>query len=166
MVDSKEDYEFDLGVKGLKALHFWFQLYSYLLFNIFLSYLEDCIVMILECHSLSFVFISQWILKFTCCVSFGNCPGNITAFYFIMLFTFLLQHVLNLSFMDAAKGCNKDITTRTKVVCNRCNGKRAEPGTTYSQCPTCKGTGEVRIVHLCCSLLFTLVWDLELFFVL
>nr|XP_058949448.1 dnaJ homolog subfamily A member 3, mitochondrial-like [Pocillopora verrucosa] len=52
------------------------------------------------------------------------------------------QHVLNLSFMDAAKGCNKDITTRTKVVCNRCNGKRAEPGTTYSQCPTCKGTGE------------------------
>ena len=68
--------------------------------------------------------------------------------------------------MDAAKGCNKDITTRTKVVCNRCNGKRAEPGTTYSQCPTCKGTGEVRIVHLCCSLLLTLVWDLELFFVL
>ena len=59
MVDSKENYEFDLGVKGLKALHFWFQLYNYLLFNIFLSYLEDCIVMILECHSLSLVFISQ-----------------------------------------------------------------------------------------------------------
>ncbi|XP_078369632.1 dnaJ homolog subfamily A member 3, mitochondrial-like isoform X2 [Oculina patagonica] len=52
------------------------------------------------------------------------------------------QHVLNLSFMDAAKGCNKDITTRTRVICNRCNGKRAEPGTTYSQCSTCKGTGE------------------------
>ncbi|PFX19873.1 DnaJ-like subfamily A member 3, mitochondrial [Stylophora pistillata] len=52
------------------------------------------------------------------------------------------QHVMNLSFMDAAKGCNKDVTTRTKVVCDRCNGKRAEPGTTYSQCPTCKGTGE------------------------
>ena len=45
--------------------------------------------------------------------------------------------------MDAAKGCNKDITTRMRVICNRCDGKRAEPGTTYSQCSTCKGTGEV-----------------------
>ena len=53
------------------------------------------------------------------------------------------QHVINLSFMDAAKGCNKDITTRMRVICNRCDGKRAEPGTTYSQCSTCKGTGEV-----------------------
>ena len=45
--------------------------------------------------------------------------------------------------MEAAKGCNKDITARTQVICNRCDGKRAEPGTTYSKCPTCKGTGEV-----------------------
>ena len=45
--------------------------------------------------------------------------------------------------MDAAKGCNKDITTRMRVICNRCDGKRAEPGTTYSKCSTCKGTGEV-----------------------
>ena len=58
------------------------------------------------------------------------------------------QHVINLSFMDAAKGCNKDITTRTRVICNRCNGKRAEPGTTYSQCSTCKGTGEVCVFLL------------------
>lgn len=58
-------------------------------------------------------------------------------------FSFYFQHVINLSFMDAAKGCNKDITTRTRVICNRCDGKRAEPGTTYSQCSTCKGTGEV-----------------------
>lgn len=56
---------------------------------------------------------------------------------------FILQHVINLSFMDAAKGCNKDITTRMRVICNRCDGKRAEPGTTYSKCSTCKGTGEV-----------------------
>ncbi|XP_020601247.1 dnaJ homolog subfamily A member 3, mitochondrial-like isoform X2 [Orbicella faveolata] len=53
-----------------------------------------------------------------------------------------VQHVINLSFMDAAKGCDKDITTRMRVTCNRCDGKRAEPGTTYSQCSTCKGTGE------------------------
>ena len=45
--------------------------------------------------------------------------------------------------MEAAKGCNKDITARTQVICDRCDGKRAEPGTTYSTCSTCKGTGEV-----------------------
>ena len=47
--------------------------------------------------------------------------------------------------MEAAKGCNKDITARTQVICDRCDGKRAEPGTTYSTCSTCKGTGEVLI---------------------
>ena len=45
--------------------------------------------------------------------------------------------------MEAAKGCNKDITARTQVICDRCDGKRAEPGTTYSTCSTCKGTGQV-----------------------
>lgn len=44
--------------------------------------------------------------------------------------------------MEAAKGCNKDITARTQVICDRCDGKRAEPGTTYSTCSTCKGTGQ------------------------
>ncbi|XP_074619530.1 dnaJ homolog subfamily A member 3, mitochondrial-like isoform X2 [Acropora palmata] len=57
-------------------------------------------------------------------------------------FNEIQQHVLNLSFMEAAKGCNKNITARTQVVCDRCDGKRAEPGTSYSKCPTCKGTGE------------------------
>ena len=47
--------------------------------------------------------------------------------------------------MEAAKGCNKDITARTQVICDRCDGKRAEPGTTYSTCSTCKGTGQVLI---------------------
>ena len=50
--------------------------------------------------------------------------------------------------MEAAKGCNKDITARTQVICDRCDGKRAEPGTTYSTCSTCKGTGEVLIFFL------------------
>lgn len=50
--------------------------------------------------------------------------------------------------MEAAKGCNKDITARTQVICDRCDGKRAEPGTTYSTCSTCKGTGQVLIFFL------------------
>ena len=65
----------------------------------------------------------------------------------LKFFLFFFQHVINLSFMDAAKGCNKDITTRMRVICNRCDGKRAEPGTTYSQCTTCNGTGEVGYMY-------------------
>jgi len=59
--------------------------------------------------------------------------------------------------MDAAKGCNKDITTRMRVNCNRCDGKRAEPGSSYSQCPTCKGTGEVGYTH---GVIISLFYDL------
>lgn len=60
--------------------------------------------------------------------------------------------------MEAAKGCNKDITARTQVICDRCDGKRAEPGTTYSTCSTCKGTGEVLIFFFTHKLT---VWTLK-----
>ncbi|XP_031573759.1 dnaJ homolog subfamily A member 3, mitochondrial-like isoform X2 [Actinia tenebrosa] len=52
------------------------------------------------------------------------------------------QYAMNLSFMEAAKGCNKDMTIRTRVICDRCNGKKAEPGTTHSKCSQCNGTGQ------------------------
>ena len=45
--------------------------------------------------------------------------------------------------MEAAKGCNKDMSVKTRVICNRCNGKKAEPGTTHSKCHSCNGTGQV-----------------------
>ena len=48
--------------------------------------------------------------------------------------------------MEAAKGVNRDLTVRTSVICDRCNGKRAEPGTTHSKCASCNGTGEVSVV--------------------
>ena len=65
--------------------------------------------------------------------------------------------------MEAAKGCNKDITARTQVICDRCDGKRAEPGTTYSTCSTCKGTGQVLIffflhTNLQCGHLKQVTW--------
>ncbi|KAK3755697.1 hypothetical protein QZH41_008940, partial [Actinostola sp. cb2023] len=52
------------------------------------------------------------------------------------------QYSINLSFMEAAKGCNKDMTIKTRVVCDRCNGNKAEPGTTHSKCHSCNGTGQ------------------------
>jgi DnaJ-class molecular chaperone len=50
---------------------------------------------------------------------------------------------MNLSFMEAAKGCNRDMTIRTRVICDRCNGKKAEPGTTHTKCSSCQGSGQV-----------------------
>ncbi|XP_020906435.1 dnaJ homolog subfamily A member 3, mitochondrial isoform X1 [Exaiptasia diaphana] len=52
------------------------------------------------------------------------------------------QYSMNLSFMEAAKGCNKDMSINTRVICDRCNGKKAEPGTTHSKCHSCNGTGQ------------------------
>ena len=51
---------------------------------------------------------------------------------------------MNLSFMDAVHGGNKELRIQTQEVCGRCSGKRAEPGTTLQTCPTCRGSGEVR----------------------
>ena len=53
------------------------------------------------------------------------------------------NYVLNLSFAEAVNGVNKDIRVRVQAKCKRCNGKRAEPGSTYVKCPQCNGTGEV-----------------------
>lgn len=40
----------------------------------------------------------------------------------------------------------KDINLRKYIVCQRCNGKGAEPGTSSNECPTCRGAGEVQEV--------------------
>ena len=45
--------------------------------------------------------------------------------------------------MEAIKGVNKEMSARTRVVCNRCSGSRAEPGTSFSKCSTCNGSGQV-----------------------
>eukprot|EP00960_Hanusia_phi_P031983 749596-Hanusia_phi.AAC.2 len=50
---------------------------------------------------------------------------------------------INLSFMEAAKGCSKKVRIRKKDICKPCAGEGAEPGTKRRTCPKCKGTGEV-----------------------
>jgi len=55
------------------------------------------------------------------------------------------NYVLNLSFAEAVNGVNKDIRVRVQAKCKRCNGKRAEPGSTYVKCPQCNGTGEEKL---------------------
>ena len=50
---------------------------------------------------------------------------------------------LNLSFMEAVRGCTKDISLRVQGTCERCFGSGGEPGTKEQVCPYCRGRGEV-----------------------
>jgi len=50
---------------------------------------------------------------------------------------------LSLSASDAAEGVVKDIGFKRTVLCHRCRGKGAEPGTAAEDCPRCEGEGRL-----------------------
>ena len=50
---------------------------------------------------------------------------------------------INLSFIEAAKGCKKTININRMVRCEDCNGSGAAAGTQPELCPDCHGTGQV-----------------------
>lgn len=50
---------------------------------------------------------------------------------------------MELSFMEAINGISKDITFRVQDVCGTCSGSKCKPGTSPTQCGTCKGKGNV-----------------------
>jgi molecular chaperone DnaJ len=52
-----------------------------------------------------------------------------------------------LEFTDAVFGTQQDVTVRTAVTCDECDGSGATPGTSASTCPDCGGTGELRTVR-------------------
>lgn len=51
---------------------------------------------------------------------------------------------LNISFEEAAFGCEKEVTVARVEQCPDCHGNGCAPGTTPEICPDCKGTGTVR----------------------
>ena len=53
---------------------------------------------------------------------------------------------MTLSFLDAAKGCRKEVTYTRKAPCTSCNGTGAKNGTAYTKCSKCNGTGQVQYV--------------------
>ena len=55
-----------------------------------------------------------------------------------------LKYGMSLSFMEAAFGCERDITISKEDLCSACNGSGAQPGTTPQTCPSCKGAGRVQ----------------------
>lgn len=55
-----------------------------------------------------------------------------------------LKYGMTLTFMEAAFGCERDITITKEDLCTSCKGSGAQPGTTPETCPTCKGAGRVQ----------------------
>ncbi len=55
-----------------------------------------------------------------------------------------LEYTVKLSFLDAIKGCTKDINYMRNESCPSCKGTGAKDGTAYQSCSKCNGTGRVR----------------------
>lgn len=51
---------------------------------------------------------------------------------------------LSLSFLDAAKGCRREIVYTRNEPCSSCKGTGAKNGTAYKTCERCGGTGQVQ----------------------
>ena len=56
-----------------------------------------------------------------------------------------LRYDLRISFEEAAFGCEKSFEFTRYEACDTCHGSGAKPGTQPKTCPTCKGTGQVRV---------------------
>ena len=51
---------------------------------------------------------------------------------------------LTLSFLDAAKGCRREIVYNRNEPCSACKGTGAKGGTAYKTCEKCGGTGQIQ----------------------
>ncbi|XP_060082619.1 dnaJ homolog subfamily A member 3, mitochondrial-like [Ylistrum balloti] len=49
--------------------------------------------------------------------------------------------LMDLTFLEAVRGCNKQIHLNVTDTCPRCNGRKAEPGSKIESCTQCNGTG-------------------------
>ena len=55
-----------------------------------------------------------------------------------------LRYDLELTFEEAANGCEKEISVSKPEACTACQGSGAEAGSRYRNCPGCEGRGQVR----------------------
>lgn len=51
---------------------------------------------------------------------------------------------ISLSFLDAAKGCQREVVYTRNEPCSSCNGTGAKGGKAYQTCSKCGGTGQVQ----------------------
>jgi len=54
-----------------------------------------------------------------------------------------IQMILEVDFLDAVFGADKDVSLKKTVKCDHCHGNCAEPGSKIETCQTCGGTGRV-----------------------
>ncbi len=54
---------------------------------------------------------------------------------------------LSLSLEEIAKGVEKTVRLKRKVICETCGGNGARPGSRAATCSQCNGTGQVRVVQ-------------------
>ncbi|HYC55224.1 MAG TPA: molecular chaperone DnaJ [Candidatus Binatia bacterium] len=55
-----------------------------------------------------------------------------------------LRYDLDITFEEAARGCEKHITIPRTISCDACSGSGAKTGTSPETCPACRGAGQVR----------------------
>lgn len=58
-----------------------------------------------------------------------------------------IKKTMTLSFMDAAKGCTRDLVYTRNKACPACRGTGAKNGTAYTQCSRCNGQGKIRVTQ-------------------
>ncbi len=58
-----------------------------------------------------------------------------------------IERTMELSFMDAAKGCRKTLTYSRNEPCPACSGTGAKGGTAFKPCQKCGGRGQVRFTQ-------------------
>ena len=56
-----------------------------------------------------------------------------------------LKYDLEVTFEEAAFGCEKQISINRRAACEGCSGSGAEVGSSAEKCPTCAGHGQVRM---------------------
>ncbi len=55
-----------------------------------------------------------------------------------------IEQTIRLSFLDAIKGCTKEISYFRNEPCKSCNGTGAKGGTAFQKCSKCGGTGRIK----------------------
>ena len=55
-----------------------------------------------------------------------------------------IEQTVNLSFLDAIKGCSKTVAYMRNEPCASCNGTGAKSGTAFQKCSRCGGSGRVK----------------------
>ncbi|XP_057673776.1 dnaJ heat shock protein family (Hsp40) member A3a [Corythoichthys intestinalis] len=72
---------------------------------------------------------------------FGEYSGGRGFGDFNAIFDQPQEYIMELTFTQAAKGVNKEMSINTEAACQRCDGKGHEPGTKVQHCHYCNGSG-------------------------